>query len=201
MKPTIDWSFPPPRPGWRGELDRFVGPGATREELALQWGVSLAGGLAMLTFAITGPLGWNGWQVVAAMLLAFDLAGGVVTNATAPAKRWYHRKGQGFAQHIRFLTLHGVHLLLVAWLFRVGDWWWAGGWFVFLLMSGGLILNVPLYLQRPVAYTLFAVGMVIHQQAQVFTAGMAWFIPILLFKLLISHLLREEPYRPASEAG
>jgi hypothetical protein len=198
MNPNIDWNYPPPRPGWRKEIDTFLGPGTTRAELALEWIVSLAGGLGMLAYALLQPLGWNGWQVAVAVLLAFDVAGGVVTNATSSAKRWYHRPGQGLRQHLTFIAVHGVHLGLMSWLFRAGDWAWALAWFAFLMTASALILAMPLYLQRPLAFTLFAIGLLLWLYADSAIPGLEWFIPVFLLKLLVSHLLREEPYRPAN---
>ena len=32
----ISWTPPPPRAGWRGLWDRFIGPGATGAELTIQ---------------------------------------------------------------------------------------------------------------------------------------------------------------------
>jgi hypothetical protein len=196
LNPRIDWNYPAPRPGWRGELDRFLGPGTTRAELALELGISLAGGLGMLLYALTQPLGWNGWQIVLATLLAFDLAGGVVTNATSTAKRWYHRPSQGFRQQMTFIAVHGLHLALVGWIFRNGDWGWAASWFTFLLAASALILALPLYLHRPATVSIYALGLLLHQYLGTPTPGLEWFIPVFLLKLLVSHLLREEPYCP-----
>ncbi len=198
MNPNIDWNYPPPRPGWRKEIDTFLGPGTTRAELTLEWIVSLAGGLGMLAYALLQPLGWNGWQTAVAVLLAFDLAGGVVTNATSSAKRWYHRPEQGFRQHFTFVAVHGIHLILVAWLFRAGDWAWALSWFAFLMAASALILAIPLYLQRPLAFSLFGSGLLLWLYLDAPIPGLEWFIPVFLLKLLVSHLLREEPYRPAN---
>ena len=198
MNPNIDWNYPPPRPGWRKEIDTFLGPGTTRAELTLEWIVSLAGGLGMLAYALLQPLGWNGWQTAVAVLLAFDLAGGVVTNATSSAKRWYHRPEQGFRQHFTFVAVHGIHLILVGWLFRAGDWAWALAWFAFLMAASALILAVPLYLQRPLAFSLFGSGLLLWLYLDAPIPGLEWFIPVFLLKLLVSHLLREEPYRPAN---
>ena len=139
------WEYPEPRTGWRGEFDRFMGPGATRAELALELGFAVLGGAAMLIYALTSFPLWSIIQIGVAVLLAFDIAGGVVTNATSSAKRWYHRAGQGARQHLQFVALHIVHVIIVAWLDaaisvvrevievsgrakrpgRVGQSWWA----------------------------------------------------------------------------
>jgi hypothetical protein len=195
MSGRIEWNYPAPRPGWRGEWDRFIGPGATRAELGLEISAATLAALAMLAYALLVPLGWNGWQTAVAVLFAFDLAGGVVTNATSTAKRWYHRDGQRTGQHLLFLAVHSIHLALVAWLFRGGDWAWAVGWFAFLMGASLLVVRLPLYLQRPAGLAAFGVGLVLHQYLLPITPGLEWFIPVFLLKLLVSHLLREEPYR------
>lgn len=199
MTPPINWKYPPPRPGWRKEIDTFIGPGVTRAELLLELAVSLASGLLVLAYALTQSLGWTGGQIALAVLLAFDLAGGVVTNATSTAKRWYHRPGQGFRQHFTFIAVHGIHLVLVAWAFRAGDWAWAIGWYAFLLFASLLILSIPLYLRRPVAFSVFGLGLLLAIYLDTPFSGLEWFIPVFLLKLLVSHLLREEPYRPENE--
>ena len=199
MNPQINWNYPPPRPGWRKEIDTFIGPGVTRAELTLELGVSLVAGLGMLLYAFLQPLGWNGWQIALAVLLAFDLAGGVVTNATSTAKRWYHRPGQRLRDHVIFIAVHGVHLALVAWAFRAGEWAWAVGWYAFLMFASLLILLIPLYLRRPVAFSMFGLGLLLALYLDTPVPGLEWFIPVFLLKLLVSHLLREEPYRPLNE--
>jgi hypothetical protein len=201
MNPQINWNYPPPRSGWRKEIDTFIGPGVTRCELLLELAVSLAGGLLILAYALSQPLGWNGWQIALAVLLAFDLAGGVVTNATSTAKRWYHRPGQRLRDHVIFIAVHGVHLGLVAWAFRAGDWASAVGWYAFLMFASLLILLIPLYLQRPVAFSIFGLGLLLALYLDTPVPGLEWFIPVFLLKLLVSHLLREEPYRPDGEPG
>ena len=44
-----DWSFPAPRPGLAGALDRFIGPGARRVEAALHL-------VSSLLVALVAPL-------------------------------------------------------------------------------------------------------------------------------------------------
>ncbi len=190
------WNYPEPRVGWRGEFDRFMGPGATRAELVLEFGFALSGGIAMLLYALTSFPQWSIVQIGVAVLLAFDIAGGVVTNATSSAKRWYHRAGQGARQHLQFVALHVVHLIVVAWLFRSGDWLYAGVFSIYLLLAAFGILQAPLYLQRSLALGLTGVAIVVGLCVFKPTPGLEWFIPVLFLKLLISYLLREEPYLP-----
>ncbi|MGB6298936.1 MAG: hypothetical protein WBF90_22540 [Rivularia sp. (in: cyanobacteria)] len=54
--------------------------------------------------------------------MGFDLVGGVITNATSSAKRWFHRTGQTWQHHLAFVSIHIFHIFLVALLFRDSDW-------------------------------------------------------------------------------
>jgi hypothetical protein len=173
-----------------------MGPGATRAELALELAFAVLGAGAMLIYALTAFPQWSIIQTAVAVLLAFDIAGGVVTNATSSAKRWYHRPGQGARQQLQFVALHVIHLVVVAWLFRSGDWWYAIAFSIYLLAAAVAIVRTPLYVQRALALGLTGIAFVMGSIVFTPTPGLEWFIPLLFLKLLVSHLLREEPYLP-----
>lgn len=201
MTERIDWRYPQPRSGFNGFWDRFVGPGTTQAELALQIGFALLAGAAVVIYALAADLGWSALQLIVAGVLALDMAGGVVTNACSSAKRWYHREGQGLAQHVTFVAAHVVQIALVAWLFRGQDWGYLVVVYAYLMAATVIILRAPLYLQRPVALIFLCSAFVLNSYVLLPVRGMEWFIPFLFLKLLVSHLLREEPYRPAGERG
>lgn len=195
----IDWHPPRPRRGWLGRWDTFVGPGATAVE---EW-VQLLGGLfltalVMLCVVLRVPTPLSTLQLALIGLLALDLSGGIVTNATAPAKRWYHRAGQQRRHHLAFVLPHGVHLALVVWLFPVGPWWWFPLFYGHLIGAAVVMLSVPLYLQRPVAFICYA-WIVVLSSIVGSPPGLEWVIPLLFLKLLLSHLLKEAPFRPNQE--
>jgi len=195
----INWEYPQPRKGLLGALDRFIGPGATSAEVWLQIVPSVLAGIMAPAYAILNDLGWNIAQLVVAGLFAFDMTGGIVTNATSTAKRWYHREGQGFWQHFVFAAVHVVHLFIVSWLFRSLDWGFFGITASYLLIASVIILRSPQYLRRPIAFLLYAIALLMSMYCLVPTTGLEWFLPFFYMKLLVSHLLREEPYRPPSE--
>jgi hypothetical protein len=194
---TIQWAAPAPRRGWRGQWDRFIGPGATRAENGLIIGSALAAGLGLPLYAALAGLGWTAAQLLAGALIAADLAGGVAANAAAPAKAWYHRAGQGRRQHLAFILAHGVHLFVVAWLFRGMDWTFFTVYYGYLVGAALVVLCVPLYVQRPVAFLLVGGALVINSYGVLPGAGLEWFVPVFFLKLLVTHLPREAPYRPA----
>jgi hypothetical protein len=196
---NIDWTPPEPRKGLAGAWDKFVGPGATPAEEWLQLGGGLALALALGALLLTRreSLGWSALQTGVAALLAFDLIGGIITNATSAAKRWYHRPGQdGLRPHMTFIAVHAVHLLAVAALFRGMDWAFFGVMLGYLLAAAVAILWTPLYLQRPLAFMLYCGAFLLGAYVFPPTPGLEWFVPFFFLKLLVSHLLKEAPYTP-----
>jgi hypothetical protein len=189
-----DWDYPPPRHGLAGSWDRFIGPGATPAEQLLSLVPALAFGCFVGAYAWREHLNWTPLQYAVAMILAFDIVGGISTNATSTAKRWYHRPGRGFAPHFGFAALHVIYIFLVAWLFSF-DW---GKFFLthsaFLILSALLVLTVSPYLRRSVSLLLLSGGILLSLYVASPPAGMEWFPPFLYTKLLVSHLVREEPY-------
>lgn len=191
---NINWTPPTPRNAW----EKFIGPGATPAELWLQLGggLLLVGLIALYIFSRRAELNWSTSQTLVALFIALDMAGGVLTNATATAKRWYHRAGQGMREHLGFTAVHLLHLLLVAWLFRDGDWLYAGLFYGYLMLAAWLILRLPLYLQRPFALLLYCGILLLNSTTFAATPGLEWFLPFFFLKLLISHLLKEAPFAP-----
>ena len=180
-----------PRSGLKGLLDRITGPEATRAELLLQFLPPLVAMVAAPAYALRLPVEWTSWQLVMIAIFGFDLVGGVLTNATSSAKRWYHRKGQGWQQHLTFVSFHIVHILLVALFFRSGDWSFFVSVSIYLLAASVAILRSPLYLQTPVALGLY--GLVLLGDRYLFspTFGLEWFLSLFFLKILVSHLLPE----------
>ena len=185
-----------PRAGLLGLLDQFIGPGATPGEITLQLLPAIAAMVAAPVYGMTLPLEFNYWQLGLISVLGFDLVGGVLTNATAAAKRWYHRPGQGWRSHLAFVLLHLFHIGLVALFLRGGDWSFFCRISGYLLTASVLILRVPLYLQRPTALGLYGLALLGDRYLFVPTPGMEWFLSLFFLKLLVSHLLNEMPYQP-----
>ena len=193
---VIDWDYPEPRKGFLGEWDKFIGPGATKLELIITLGVSVLGGLAVLLYSLLSPdVNWGVGKIIVATILALDLAGGVVANASSPAKRWYHRKEQGFWKHMLFVSVHVYPILIGLW-YRDLDWVYSLVIYGYLLISSMIVLVIPLYLRRPTSFVLFAVTIIFNWYVFSPTPGLEWFIPVLFLKILLGHIVKEEPYRP-----
>jgi hypothetical protein len=190
----IEWVPTEPRRGIAGTWDRFMGPGATSQEEIVQAIFGLAISALCVVLFWLGDGFDKGWLLIAiAIIVALDLGGGIVTNATAAAKRWYHRPARTWWARIGFVAVHLVHVAAVAAATGSGF-----SFFVlsatFLLASALIIVTVPLYLQRPVAFGLTAVGLLLSLLPWFSIESFEWFLPLLWVKLLLAHLVREAPF-------
>jgi hypothetical protein len=198
MKPdriVIDWNY-------SGKPDEFFGTGATVAERALVWTVGLfaTGLLGWVVWSKSIP--WTVWQYLVAGLLALDVFGGVVANALNSCKRFYHAPLQpeetGLTRlaknHLLFTALH-IHPLLVGFLFG-GSWTYGLFWYLALVLSALVLLQMPLYLQRPAALGIILIAILLNLYILPPVWGFEWLIPALFLKIVYGHLVREEPYRP-----
>ena len=193
---SIDGNCSAPRPGLPGLLDRIAGPKATTAELLIQFIPPVIFAMVAPIYAQNLPVDWTLWQLGLISLLGFDLVGGVLTNATSSAKRWFHRAGQTWQNHLVFVSIHIVHIFLVALLFRGSDWGFFSITSSYLIGASILILQTPLYLQRPVALGLYGLALLGNLYLFEPTLGLEWFLPLFFLKILVSHLLPETTYRP-----
>lgn len=187
-----------PRPGLPGLLDRMMGPGATTAESTLTICWALAGTAAVVGYALGTNLGWSFVQLSVVALIAFDVAGGLVDNASNSAKQWFHRPGQGTRQHLTFVSAH-VHPFVLALLFPAFGWGAAAALYAYLVAAALAVVLVPLYLKRPVAFALYCGAVFVGLYAFSVPPGLEWFVPFFFLKLLLAHLLPEEAYRPSEE--
>lgn len=179
-----------PRAGLAGFVDRITGPGATRTELVLQFGIAFgAAGAAAAWYAVTE--GGSPWLIVLAAVFGFDQGGGVVTNATATAKRWFHRPGQGFVEHLGFVLLHIVHIAVISFLAMDAEWRYLAGASAVLVVGALVILLTPGRLKRPVAMAVYAVVLVSHRGFLPIPPGFEWFTSVFFLKLFVCHLVPE----------
>ena len=57
----------------------------------------------------------------------------------------------------------------------------------------------PQYIHRPVALLVVTLSIMLSQIVFVGPTGLEWLAAIYIIKLVLSHGVREEPYRPAIE--
>jgi len=192
----INWELPEFRPGIWGAIDRLIGPGATKSEKNIQLYPPFLFASGVVAVGLNAGNDWSILQYVLIALLAVDMVGGAITNATSAAKRWFFREGEGFWQHISFIAIHLAQIVIFSWAFLGFDIWWIVGVYGMLMLSSVIILNTPLYLRRPVAATLYMVALLLSFYVFDSPPYLEWFLPFLFLKILVSHALREEPYQP-----
>ena len=192
----IDWEYPEQGKGLGRVVDELIGPGATRGEIVLVLGTGILGGCLLIAYQYFAALGWGFVQILVGALVAFDVAGGVVANSTSTAKRWYHREEQGVKQHAGFVVLHFIHPILIVLFFTQLDWIYFITVYGYLLISAGIVLATPLYLKRPMSMVMVSGAVLLNSYVISVIPGFEWFLPIFILKLVVGHIVREEPYRP-----
>ena len=159
----------------------------------------LVASVVLVAHGLYAQYDWTPLQYVVATLLLADMVGGIATNATSTAKRWYFREGQGFLSHMGFVALHIIQISIASYFFLGLDLVWIAVAFGYLMVSCAVIQVAPLYLQRPIAMLFCAASMVLSIQVLKSPQHLEWFLPLFFIKLQVCHLLREEPYRPDTE--
>ncbi|MDK1476443.1 hypothetical protein QNO07_24040 [Streptomyces sp. 549] len=192
----IAWDIPATPPGLSGRLQRFMGPGKTRAESAVEvaglvvCGVLLAGG----AWASDARPPWSALQLAVVVLVGLDLVGGVLTNATNAAKRWYHRPAPGTRRaRLLFVGAHLGHLAAMGLVVLPGDWHWTLVNAALLLAGAALVEFAPLHLRRPVSMAVLMAAVLVNLFWLDVPAVLGWFAPLFFLKLLVCHLVPEAP--------
>ena len=157
----------------------------------------------LLYFLAWQDLGWSAVQIAVASFLALDMIGGVLTNSLGSMKRFLHTDqqlplnwlGKLVGSKFVFPAIH-FQIFAAPLCFDVA---WSYGFFWYGLMMASILLihKLPLYLHRPVALLIVMLSIIVSQVAFVAPAGLEWLAPIYMIKLVLSHGVREEPYRPS----
>lgn len=192
----IHWEIPPTSTGPLGRLERFMGPGKSPSESAVE--IVGAGGCAVLLATGVWSSGihreWNGLQWTVVVLIGLDLLGGILTNATNSAKRWYHRQDPGARRaRLLFVGAHVLHLAAMGLLVLGGDHGWTLGNTALLLCAAVVVEFTPVHLKRPVAMACYSAAVVVNLFWLPVPAALAWFAPLFFLKLLVCHLIPEAP--------
>ncbi|PRX43472.1 hypothetical protein B0I33_11590 [Prauserella shujinwangii] len=189
---ALDWRIPPTPPG---AVRRFFGPGRGRAENVVELAGQLTG-TALLAAYLGHTGGWSGRSPLELAVLAVmvvDLVGGVLTNATNPAKRWYHRPGAGTRRRLLFVGSHLAYLVAVPLVLDAGGWVWFAGNAALLLGSAILLEALPVHLKRPAAMGLYLGAVLVNLTWLPLPAALLWFPVLFYLKLLVCFLVPEAP--------
>ncbi|MFD3746857.1 hypothetical protein [Nocardia sp. NPDC058633] len=168
--------------------DRLIAPNATRSEAALCYTAAVVG--AATAGLLAGRTGGSALMIAVVTLVGFDVFGGAVVNATASAKRWFHRPGREARHHLAFVAIHGQPFLLALVVPGFG-WWTASAIYVIAVASAITVTSVPQHLRTPIAFAATVFGTAITVAVLAVPTFVLWFGPVLLIKLLLAHLLPE----------
>ncbi|MEU6313027.1 hypothetical protein [Streptomyces sp. NPDC047014] len=200
----ISWEIPETPTGFAGRLERFMGPGKSRSESVVE-SVGLTGCAVLLAAGLWGSGAvreWSAGQVTVVALMGLDLVGGVLTNATNAAKRWYHRADPGARRaRLLFVSAHLLHLGAMGLYVLGGDLGWTAGNAVLLLGGAMAVEYAPLHLRRPVAMAALMAAVLVNLFWLPVAVALAWFAPLFFLKLLVCHLVPEAPLERGRRAG
>ncbi len=174
------------RSWYRRISDPLIGPEATAAERALGWGAAFAASVAQFAWALHAGR-WSLPQTFVAAIVAFDIGGGVVVNATRSGRRWWHRAELSRIRKIGFFAVH-LHPFIVAWLWPEFSWAQAAGLYASTLVFAIAVAAwTPGYLKRPLAFGLSAIGIVLGATILRAPAGLAWLPTLYCLKLVAAH--------------
>ncbi|MFE2294959.1 hypothetical protein [Streptomyces sp. NPDC059452] len=171
---------------------RLLAPEAERGERIVCYAGALAGAGFAVALALRAPHGpYSGLSLIVIGVVAFDLFGGTVVNATRSAKRRFHRPGRTSRHHFAFVAAHVQPFVLALSVPGFG-WLPAGILYVLTLGGAAVILTVPAELRRPVAFAVSALAITAASAWVAVPGALAWLAPVLVIKLLLAHLLPDE---------
>ena len=173
----------------------LVAPKATRSESLTVYTTALAGAALATVLMLSTDLPLMATVVVA--LLALDLFGGAVVNATRSAKRRFHGPDRSARHHLGFVAAH-IQPFVLALVVPDFTWTVAAAVYAMALASATVIAITPAVLRRAIAFALTALGLLIVTSLLTAPGELTWFAPVLLVKLLLSHMLPEEAKEQAA---
>jgi hypothetical protein len=192
----VDWKY-------SGPPNLAVGTGATAPEQLIVYGVSLTAASIFIPLWLQHYQGWDWWTYLVCAILAFDIAGGVVANATNSCKRFYQTPARPddpalervLKSGINFDLLH-LHPVVLSLLVPGAKLVHGLLWYTGLILGVLIVRWVPLYLRRPVAFSIIAVAIVVNLYVFPLGPGLEWVMPLMFLKIVYGHTVQEEPYRP-----
>lgn len=183
-----------------GKFNFTTGYGATKAESIIANYAAFIAPIILYFFAWK-PLDWSLLQIVVAGVLTLDMIGGVLTNSLGSMKRFLHTDqklelnwlGKLVGSKFLFPAIH-FQLFAIPLCFDI-SWSYAFFWYGIMMVSIIFIHFLPMYLHRPVALLVVMLSIILSQLMPS-PAGLEWIAPIFIIKLVLSHGVREEPYRP-----
>lgn len=164
----------------------LVAPDTEGGERIICYAGALAGAVFATALALRAPYAWPALTVIA--VVAFDLFGGTVVNATRPARRRFHRPGRSRLHHFAFVAAY-IQPFALALLVPGFGWISAADVVQALTLAGAAcVLVAPAELRQPVAFAVSALAITAATTSVAVPGELAWSAPVLVIKLLLAHL-------------
>ncbi len=161
----------------------FHGESPTRTDYVLTYGVAILGAVAAV---LLGGGGWTLIQQVVVFVIAVDILGGVVANVTRSTNTWYHQRSRRLG--VIFILLHIIQPVVLMLAIDPGNWWYALGIFAYMVVSVFIVEALAGQdSQRPAAYGLVMIGIMIFTGVITTIPLLNWFAPAYLLKLVAGH--------------
>ncbi|WP_295893720.1 hypothetical protein [uncultured Vibrio sp.] len=186
----------------KGKFSFTSGFGATKAEIMI--GTYTAFTIPVVLYFLNWQtLDWSVLQIAVAAFLTMDMVGGVISNSLGSMKRFLHTKeeldigwtGKLVGSKFLFPAIH-FQLFAIPACFDV-TWSYAFGWYGLMMVSIVLLHFIPMYLHRSIALTVVMLAIILTYLTPA-PVGLEWLAPIFILKLVLSHGVREEPYRPTA---
>lgn len=161
----------------------FHGENPTRADYLITYGVALLGA----AFAVLlGGSGWRLIQQIVVFVVAADVLGGVVANATRSTNTWYHQQPRWVGAV--FILLHIIQPVVLVLVVDLNNWQYAIGLYVYMVISAFIVEALPgKDIQLPAAFGLTGIGIVIFTGIITTIPLLGWFAPAYLIKLVTAH--------------
>lgn len=167
--------------------------------------VGYAGGVVAIAlytyFFIIQLCSWTWWQYILAIIISFDVAGGLVCPHLYSSIRSYSnpfeqidREDPSVMQILKqdwiYRLIH-IHPIIVQLCFSSINCWHIGVfWYLILQLSAAVALTVPLNLQQSISMLLCLIPLIFNYYFIQPVGGFEWLIPALFFKVLNGLILR-----------
>lgn len=181
---------------WVRRVDEMlISPGATPGERLLGYSAGLFG--AAFAAALATRADTALWVIAVVAIVGFDVFGGVVVNATPSGSRRFHGAKTSRWSGFGFVAMHVHPLALVLLLPEEMPWATAIVVYAGVVLATVLISVAPKFLRQPIAFAAAAILIALTTVMPPPATLIAWVLPLLTVKLLLSHLLPHPAIEPS----
>lgn len=119
---NINWNYPKVREGFWGNIDKLIGPGATKAEKRIQLYIPVIAGVAAIGFSREVSSSWGIGQLILLFLLTIDIVGALLPMQLLALSDGFTVKGKELdnISHLLPCTSCSYHWLLACFYKETG---------------------------------------------------------------------------------